>query len=76
MNTDAVRQIIAEENRRLGAAVAGKDYAGMAGFYTEDAKLLPPDAPIVLGAKGDRGVLAHRGERTRANRYRAQNHRS
>jgi uncharacterized protein (TIGR02246 family) len=51
MNTDAVRQIIAEENRRLGAAVAGKDYAGMAGFYTEDAKLLPPDAPIVSGRK-------------------------
>ena len=51
MNIDAVRQIIAEENRRFGTAAAGKDYAGMAGFYTEDAKLLPPDAPIVSGRK-------------------------
>jgi uncharacterized protein (TIGR02246 family) len=51
MNIDTVRQIIAEENRRFSTAAAGKDYAGMAGFYTEDAKLLPPDAPIVSGRK-------------------------
>jgi uncharacterized protein (TIGR02246 family) len=51
MNIDAVRRTIAEENRRFGAAAAGKDYAGMAAFYTEDAKLLPPDAPIVSGRK-------------------------
>ncbi len=51
MNIDAVRRTIAEENRRFGAAAAGKDYAGMAAFYTEDAKLLPPDAPIVSGQK-------------------------
>jgi uncharacterized protein (TIGR02246 family) len=51
MNVDEVRQIIATENRKFGTAAAGKDYAGMAGFYTEDAKLLPPDAPIVSGRK-------------------------
>ena len=51
MSIDTVRQTIAEENRRFGAAAAGKDYPGMAGFYTEDAKLLPPDAPIVSGRK-------------------------
>jgi len=30
----------------------------MAAFYTEDAKLLPPDAPIVSGEEGDREILA------------------
>jgi uncharacterized protein (TIGR02246 family) len=49
MNSDEVRQVIDEASRRFGAAVARKDYAGMAAFYAEDAKLLPPDAPIVSG---------------------------
>ncbi len=51
MNSNAVRQIIEEGNRKFGAAAADKDYAGMAAFYTDDAKLLPPDAPIVSGRK-------------------------
>ena len=51
MNTDEVRKVIAEGNRSFGAAAARKDYAGMAAFYTEDAKVLPPDAPIVSGRK-------------------------
>ena len=51
MNTDEIRQVIAEGNRRFGEAAARKDYAGMAAFYTEDAKVLPPDAPIVSGRK-------------------------
>src|ERR1700756_3572104 len=51
MNTDEVRQIIDEANRKFGAAIARKDYAGMAAFYAEDAKVLPPDAPIVSGRK-------------------------
>jgi uncharacterized protein (TIGR02246 family) len=51
MNTDEVRQVIDEANRKFGAAIASKDYAGMAAFYTEDAKVLPPDAPIVSGRK-------------------------
>ncbi|WP_445217024.1 YybH family protein [Bradyrhizobium sp. Pa8] len=51
MNSDQVRQAVDEANRRFGVAAAGKDYAGMAAFYTEDAKVLPPDAPIVSGRK-------------------------
>lgn len=51
MTSDQVRQVIDEANRKFGAAAAGKDYGGMAAFYTEDAKLLPPDAPIVSGRK-------------------------
>ena len=51
MNTDEVRPVIDEANRKFGAAIASKDYAGMAALYTEDAKVLPPDAPIVSGRK-------------------------
>ena len=51
MNNSEVRQFIDEENRKFGAAVARKDYAGMAALYTEDAKVLPPDGPIVSGRK-------------------------
>src|SRR5690348_10770130 len=49
MNANEVRQVIDEANRKFGAAVAGKDYAAMAALYAEDAKVLPPDAPIVSG---------------------------
>jgi hypothetical protein len=61
MNSNEVRQIIDEANRKFGAA-ASKDYAGMGAFYTEDAKLLPPDAPIVSRSKGAgmRGPGFHR----------------
>jgi uncharacterized protein (TIGR02246 family) len=51
MNIDEVRQVIDEANRKWSAAAASKDYAGMAALYTEDAKVLPPDAPIVSGRK-------------------------
>ena len=51
MNSSEVRQMIDQANRNFGAAVARKDYSGMAGLYTEDAKVLPPDAPIVSGRK-------------------------
>jgi ketosteroid isomerase-like protein len=51
MNTDQVRQIIAEANRKFCAAAARKDYAGLAALYSEDAKVLPPDAPIVSGRR-------------------------
>jgi ketosteroid isomerase-like protein len=49
MNPDPVRKAVQEANRRFGAAVANKDYAGLAALYTEDAKVLPPDAAIVAG---------------------------
>jgi uncharacterized protein (TIGR02246 family) len=51
MNTDAVRQAVDEGNRKFGAAAARKDHAGMAALYTANAKVLPPDAPIVSGKK-------------------------
>jgi len=49
MTTDAVRKAVEEGNRRFGAAIRGKDYAGLAALYTEHAKLLPPDAPVISG---------------------------
>jgi ketosteroid isomerase-like protein len=51
MNTASVRQAVDEGNRKFGAAAARKDYAGMAALYTANAKVLPPDAPIVTGKK-------------------------
>ena len=49
MNIDAVRKSVDEGIRKFGTAVAGKDYAGLAALYTESAKVLPPDGPIVSG---------------------------
>jgi ketosteroid isomerase-like protein len=49
MDVDAVRKSVDEGNRKFGAAVAGKDFAGLAALYTESAKVLPPDGPIVSG---------------------------
>ncbi|WP_407180152.1 YybH family protein [Bradyrhizobium sp. STM 3562] len=49
MSSDVVRQAIDEGNRKFGEAVARKDYAGLAGLYTESARVMPPDAPIVSG---------------------------
>jgi uncharacterized protein (TIGR02246 family) len=51
MNSDERRQAIELEIHNFGAAAARKDYVGVAGFFTEDAKLLPPDVPIVSGRK-------------------------
>jgi ketosteroid isomerase-like protein len=51
MSTDAVRHSVNEGNRKFGAAAARKDYAGMAALYTDNAKVMPPDAPIVTGKK-------------------------
>jgi uncharacterized protein (TIGR02246 family) len=51
VDTDAVRNSVDEGNRKFGAAAGRKDYAGMAALYTDDAKVLPPDAPIVTGRK-------------------------
>jgi ketosteroid isomerase-like protein len=51
MNMDAVRKSVDEGNRKFCVAAARKDYAGMAALYTDNAKVLPPDAPIVTGRK-------------------------
>ena len=46
-----VRKAIEEGGRRLGAALTAKDFAAAAALYTEDAKVLPPDGPIVGGGR-------------------------
>jgi uncharacterized protein (TIGR02246 family) len=51
VDTNVVRQSVDEGNRKFVAAAARKDYAGMAALYTDNAKVLPPDAPIVTGKK-------------------------
>jgi ketosteroid isomerase-like protein len=51
LDNNAVRKAVEEGNRKFGAAAGGKDYAGLAALYTDNAKLLPPDAPIVSGRK-------------------------
>ena len=51
MDNDAVRKAVEEGNRKFGAAAGRKDYAGLAALYTDNAKLLPPDAPLVSGRK-------------------------
>ena len=51
MNSDEHRQAIELEIRNYGVVAARKDYSGLAGFFTEDAKVLPPGAPIVSGRK-------------------------
>jgi ketosteroid isomerase-like protein/dienelactone hydrolase len=48
---DPVRAAVDEGNRKFGAAVGAKDYAAMAALYTENAKVLPPDMPVVTGRK-------------------------
>jgi ketosteroid isomerase-like protein len=49
MDVQSAREAIDEGNRRFGSAIARKDYAGIAALYTEDAMILPPDRPIVMG---------------------------
>ena len=49
MSLDAVRKSVDEGNLKFGTAVARKDFAGLAALYTENAKVLPPDGPIVSG---------------------------
>src|SRR5215470_12248095 len=49
MSMDAVRKSVDEGNLKFGTAVAREDFAGLAALYTENAKVLPPDGPIVSG---------------------------
>jgi ketosteroid isomerase-like protein len=51
MSVGEVRKAVEEGNRKFGAAVQRKDYAELASLYTDDAKVLAPDAPIVTGRK-------------------------
>jgi ketosteroid isomerase-like protein len=51
MDIGSVRKAVEEGNRQFGAAVERKSYTDMAALYTDDAKVLPPDAPTVTGKK-------------------------
>jgi ketosteroid isomerase-like protein len=58
MSGEAVRKAVQEGNQRFGASVARRDYVSLAALYTEDARLLPPDAPIIVGRKAIRDFWA------------------
>ena len=51
MDIDEVRDAVEEGNRKLGAALERKNYPEVARLYTDNAKVLAPDAPIVTGRK-------------------------
>lgn len=44
-----VRKAIEDGGRKLGAALTAKDFDAAARLYTEDAALLPPNAPVIRG---------------------------
>jgi uncharacterized protein (TIGR02246 family) len=52
MDMAQVRQSIEEANVKLGDAVRAGDAAALAGLYTEDAKLLPPNSEMIQGREG------------------------
>jgi ketosteroid isomerase-like protein len=51
MATDQVRQSVQSGNQKFSAAAARRDCAAMAALYTEEAMVLPPDGPAVIGRK-------------------------
>ena len=51
MDLATVRKAIENGGHRLAAALTAKDYAAAAALYTDDAKLFPPDGPIVTGGQ-------------------------
>jgi len=52
MDLAQVRQLIEEANVKFGDAVRSGDAAAIATFYTEDARLLPPNSEIIMGREG------------------------
>jgi uncharacterized protein (TIGR02246 family) len=53
----ALRDEIEAQGRKFEAAYNSGDMAAFARLYTEDARVLPPDAPVVKGRDGARGVF-------------------
>lgn len=47
-------QEIAATNRQFERAIAAGDAAGCAACYTEDARVLPPDTPVLTGREAAR----------------------
>jgi uncharacterized protein (TIGR02246 family) len=56
--TDADRAAIGEVTKAFEAAARGGDWAALAALYTEDAVLLPPNAPEVEGRENIREHFA------------------
>jgi ketosteroid isomerase-like protein len=49
MDISSVQKAAEEGNHKLGSALKRKSYPDVAALYTEHAKVLAPDAPIVTG---------------------------
>lgn len=49
MDLSHARKPIEEEGAKLAAALTRRDFDAAAALYTDDAQLLPPDAPIIHG---------------------------
>jgi uncharacterized protein (TIGR02246 family) len=47
--TGAVKTAIDAANKKFGAAIAAGDAAGVAGIYTDDAMVLPPNMEAIKG---------------------------
>ncbi len=52
MDMAQVRQAVEEANVKFGEAVRMADAAALAGLYTEDARLLPPNSEMIEGKEG------------------------
>jgi uncharacterized protein (TIGR02246 family) len=52
-----VRDEIMTLAQQFGKAVANQDVDELVGFYTEDARMLPPNAPMIQGRDGLRAIF-------------------
>jgi len=52
MDMTQVRQAIEEANVKFGDAIRMADAAALAGLYTDDARLLPPNSEMIAGKEG------------------------
>lgn len=50
MDDAAAKQAIAAANRKFEDAVKRRDFAGLAGLYTDDGLVMPPDGATVTGS--------------------------
>jgi uncharacterized protein (TIGR02246 family) len=48
---ERIRNVIAAVNEKLMAAIQAADTAGIVALYTEDARLLPPNGPMIEGTE-------------------------
>ena len=55
MSDPNVRKAVDAANAAFAAAMNKGDIAGACSVYTEDARVLPPDGPMVLGRKAIEG---------------------